>query len=141
MTADLFDAGALGVPVTDAALAKHRQAPTRARLPRPLPGEQYLGGPIPMSWLRVAAALPGKAFHLAVALWFEAGRRRGKSPTAHLSAATYRSFGLASRNTRDRALEALAGAGLVRVETRTGRPVLITIVASGPDPDGPAAGS
>ena len=76
-----------------------------------------------------------------MALWFAAVRRLTVSATVCLTAATCQSFGLAARNTRDRALEALAGAGLVRVETRTGRPTVITIVAGGPDPAGPATGS
>ena len=50
MPPDPFDADALGSPVTDADLKKLKQAPARARLPRPRKGEQYLGGPIPMGW-------------------------------------------------------------------------------------------
>ena len=133
MTPDPFDAALAGRPVSDADLARLKQTPTPARLPRPGKREQYLGGPIPMGWLGRAAALPGKALHLAVALWFEAGRRPGKPAAVGLSERTYRRFGLTARNTRARALRALAGAGLVRVEVRVGRPTVVTVLAAPPE--------
>ena len=35
--------------------------------------EPFLKGPIPMAWLKAAADLPGKAFHLGIAIWWLAG--------------------------------------------------------------------
>src|SRR5205823_1319932 len=100
-------------------------------------GEPYLGGPIPMDWAERAAALPGRARHLACALWFEALCRPGKSPTVALPPRTLRRFGLAARTTYYRALAVLVAAGLVHVETRRGRPPLVTILPT-PGPGGAA---
>jgi hypothetical protein len=97
------------------------------RLPRPYKGEPYLGGPIPMSWIERAATLPGRAWHLACALWFEALCSRRKSPDVRLPAKTRRRFGL-SRWSYPRALHALQAAGLIRVGHRTGRAAVITLL-------------
>jgi hypothetical protein len=34
---------------------------------------RFIKGPLPLPWLRRAAALPGKAFHVAVGLWYVKG--------------------------------------------------------------------
>ncbi len=39
---------------------------------------QFLKGPIPLLWISAACALPGKAPHVAVALWYRQGLARGK---------------------------------------------------------------
>src|SRR5262245_40184815 len=55
-------------------------APSRpARPPRHRPGEWFLRGPVPWSWLELAARLPGKALALSLCLWREAGRRRRRT--------------------------------------------------------------
>lgn len=126
MTPDRFDPATLGNPVCADRLTA--LAGARSRLPAPAKGEQYLGGPVPMNWLERAAALPGKAFHLGVALWFAAVRSRGKSPAVPLTEALARRFGCGARTTRSRALAALASAGLVSVEVRTGRAPVVTIL-------------
>ncbi len=131
MTPDPFDPASLGRPVTAATLDALKSAPTRAKLPRPASGEQYLGGPIPLDWLTCAACLPGKAYHLGTALWYSAGRSRGKNPTVKLTSTLAAHFGLGARTTRTRALAALRDAGLVRVEERTGRSPLVTILPIG----------
>src|SRR5262249_33929289 len=99
-------------------------------LPRPAKGELYLGGPIPMSWVERAAGLPGRAWHLACALWFQATVTPPRSATVELAKKTRRRFGLQSRKTYYRALRSLEGAGLVRVEYRPGRPPLVTILSA-----------
>jgi hypothetical protein len=119
-----------GRALTDADLLRLKGAPVRSRLPRPAKDEQYLGGPVPLAWLSRAAGLPGKALHLGIALWFAAVRSRGKDPTVALTDALADRFGLRSRTTRTRALDALRGADLVRVENRTGRAPLVTILPS-----------
>jgi hypothetical protein len=81
-----------------------------------------------VDWLELAAALPGKAFHLGVALWFEAVRSKGKNPAVKLTTVLGGRFGLHTRTTRSRALGALADAGLVSVEDRTGRSPVVTIL-------------
>jgi hypothetical protein len=42
-------------------------------------GEKFLKGPIPWPWLERAFLLPGKALHVALLLWREAGCRRCRS--------------------------------------------------------------
>ncbi len=128
MTPDPFDPEAVGRTMTAADL----NALTRPRLPRPGNGEQYIGGPIPIGWVMRAAVLPGKAFHLGIALWFEAGRSPSKDPVVTLSAGLIARFGLSARPTRTRALEALEAAGLVSVEKWTGRPPVVTILPADP---------
>lgn len=138
MTPDPFDPARVGRPVTAAALDRlTRAAP--GRLPRPATGEQYLGGPIPAGWLTRAAGLPGKALQLGVAVWFAAVRSKTKNPAVTLTAALNARFGLSARPTRARALKALAAAGLVAVEDRTGRPPVVTILPAPPDDAGPPA--
>jgi hypothetical protein len=94
--------------------------------PRPRKGECYFG-PVPMSWVERAAALPGRAWHLACALWFEASCS-GKA-VVRLPGNTRRRFGLRSGHTLRRAAEALRGKGLIAVEDRPGRLALYTLQA------------
>lgn len=105
---------------------------TRKSLPRPKERERYLGGPIPLSWLSRAASLPGKALHLAVALWYAAVRTPDKNPEVKLTRTLAAEFGLSARTTRARAIEALAGASLVAVSKRAGRSVVLTILPAPP---------
>jgi hypothetical protein len=128
MAPDPFDPAHVGNPLTTAGLNALTRAPRRASLPRPATGQQYLGGPIPLCWLSKAAALPGKALHLGVALWYAAGRSKGKNPAVKLTSALATQFGVGARTTRSRALEALKRAGLVSVEDRVGRTPLVTIL-------------
>lgn len=102
--------------------------PSRKGLPRPKERERYLGGPIPLGWLSRAASLPGKALHLAVALWYAAVRTPDKNPAVKLTRTLAAEFGLSTRTTRARAIESLAGAGLVEVSKRAGRSVMLTIL-------------
>src|SRR5581483_3598380 len=85
MTPDPFDPEHVGRAMSAAELDALKRTPTRSRLPRPAKGEEYLGGPIPLSWLGRAAVLPGKALHLGIALWFAAVRDRGKNPAVALT--------------------------------------------------------
>lgn len=96
-------------------------------LPRKTAGELFFG-PVPMGWAERAAALPGRAWHLACALWFDANCSRGKPATVQPTRRTLLRFGLSSRPTLYRALDVLEGAGLIRVETRDGRRPLVTIL-------------
>jgi len=95
-------------------------------LPRVGKGELYFTGPIPMNWVEVAAKLGGRAFHLACALWFEA--KLQKTATIRPSAKTLASFGLTSRQTFYRALDALVRAKLVRVRQEKGQRPIVTIL-------------
>jgi hypothetical protein len=89
--------------------------------------ELYLG-PIPMPWIERAAALPGRAWHLGCALWFEATCSQTGSAATRMPANTRRRFGLTNRHTFSHALRSLVAAGLVRVRVRPGRSPVITIL-------------
>jgi hypothetical protein len=106
-----------------------RRRKARRSLPRPARGELYLGC-IPMSWIERTAPLPGRAWHLACAIWFEASCAGGKP--ARLSGRTRRRFGLTDPGTCRRALAVLVEAGLVRVETRPGRKPTLMVKANRP---------
>ena len=108
----------LRLPVT-------RKPGTPQRLPRPKAGEKFLRGPIPLSWLSVAAQLPGKSLHVAIAIWLMASL--AKSAIVPLSNAAALPFGL-DRNAKYRALEWLEEAGLISVERKAGRSPVVTVL-------------
>jgi hypothetical protein len=120
--ADPFDVEALRLPADEVAALPRR---TQRRPPRHRQGQRFLKGPIPWEWLERTFALKGKALHVALLLWQEAGccnRRsvrlclRGKLPV-----------GLTRQSAR-RALRALAGAGLVTIGRLPGRGLEVTIL-------------
>jgi hypothetical protein len=92
--------------------------------PRHRQGEKFLKGPIPWLWLATAFPLPGKALHLALVLWREAGCRRSR--TVRLCLSGKLPPGL-SRQSARRGLRRLAAAGLVTVRQRPGRGLEIVI--------------
>jgi len=74
---------------------------------------EFLKGPIPIPWLLRAVQLPGKApLAVALAIWFEAGRR--KSNEVKLTTAILNRFNV-NRKAKYRALKMLEEAGLIRV--------------------------
>jgi hypothetical protein len=95
-----------------------------ARPPRPVKGERFLKGPVPLPWLEAAAKLPGKSFHAAIALWYAAGLTG--SATVSLSNLGGHRFGF-DRSSKYRALAWLEEAGLIKVERKLGRSPLVTI--------------
>jgi hypothetical protein len=80
-----------------------------------------------MRWLRRAADLPGKALHLALALWFEAICSPDRSPVVKLQRRKRGWFGL-ERRAFYRALQSLQKAGLIGVEPRRGKVPRVTIL-------------
>ena len=94
--------------------------------PRHERGERFLKGPIPLNWLAKAARQPGKALHVAIAIWFLAGVTRSRNVV--LSSNLMFSFG-ASRFSTYRGLKALEEAGLLKVIRHPGRGPRITIQA------------
>mgnify|MGYP002526675275 CR=1 FL=1 len=85
---------------------------------------EFLCGPIPLPWLIPAAALPGKALAVGVALWFKAGVSR--THTVPASGSLLRRFGVGS-GARARGLRLLENAGLIEVERHVGRCPVVTI--------------
>src|SRR5438552_183520 len=97
--------------VTRASTPRRRRRPRpESRLPRHRPGERFLQGPIPMTWLSAAMRLPGKALHVAVAIWQRAGMKRNATIKLNLSRLDGVTHSAASRG-----LDALERARLVTV--------------------------
>lgn len=91
----------------------------RHRVPRHKPGERFLRGPIPLDWLIAAGRLTGRALHVALAIWYQAGRQRKGEVgfSARLPADLFEM----DRSTATRALRDLERAGLVQVTWAPGR--------------------
>jgi len=119
---DPFDVEALrGAGVDLAALSRR---PSR-KPPRHRQGEKFLKGPIPWSWLERAFLLPGKALHIALLLWYEAGCRRNRTVPLCLAG---RLPGGLSRQSARRGLRNLVAAGLVSVQRKPGSGLQVTIL-------------
>lgn len=107
-------------PVVDLDLARARRARARAHVEAKLPvrgqGEIFLGGPIPFSWWAAASRLPGRALHVALALWHQATLQRGVAVVT-LKASLCRKLGV-ERNAMYRAVDHLQQAGLIEVVER-----------------------
>jgi hypothetical protein len=97
----------------------------RRRLPRHRPGERFLKGPIPLTWLQHAGRLPGKALHVSIALWYFAGIKRTQEVSLSLSRLV--EFG-ANRYAAARGLRALEAARLVSVVRHVGRRPVVTLL-------------
>jgi hypothetical protein len=110
-------------------------------LPKPkakkITGE-FLKGPIPLPWLTAVTKLSGKApLSVALAVWFEAGRR--KSNEVKLTTAILRRFSV-NRKAKYAALRSLERAGLVRVRREPRRNPVVTILDVQGEPGGEGAG-
>jgi|SRR5262245_16479037 len=102
----------------------------RIRPPRHRAGERFLKGPIPWPWLCRAARLPGRALHVALAVWYLAGVHR--SASVHLSLSCLaRELGVL-RDSARRGLEELEQAGLVQVARHASRRSEVTLLTGGP---------
>jgi hypothetical protein len=90
----------------------------------------FLKGPVPWAWLARAATCPGKTLHVAVALWFHAGRTRSKS--VRLTNTLLESLGV-SRWSKYRALEQLVEARLVLVDHDGPGNLVVTLLEADTD--------
>lgn len=93
--------------------------------PRHRPGQKFLKGPIPLTWLTRAAALPGKSLHVGLTIWFLAGLTQSR--TVKLSSIGAASFGV-DRYAKYRALRWLEEAGLIVVDRKVGRSPRVTLI-------------
>jgi hypothetical protein len=93
--------------------------------PRQRRGEAFLRGPVPWLWVQAAMRLPGRALHVGILLWKEAGCR--KSRTVRLRLTASHDYGI-HPDTLNRGLEALLAAGLVAVRRRPGHPPEVTLL-------------
>lgn len=87
--------------------------------------QRFLKGPVPLSWLMVAAQLSGKALAVGIALWFRSGLER--SSQVRLPTTLLTLFGI-DRHAKARAIDALEKASLIAVERRKGKNPVITIL-------------
>jgi DNA-binding transcriptional ArsR family regulator len=104
----------------------HHRLPKTGRPPRRIRGEKFIRGPIPLSWLGVAAGLPGRSLAVALELWFWAGLR--DQTTVEISLSNLRTASGISRSSASRGLAELERAGLVSVERHPGRKPSVTIL-------------
>ena len=89
----------------------------------------FLKGPIPLNWLSTAAALPGKALNVALAVRWLADMSKGGE--VHVTKAALQYFGLSEDAYRD-GLGRLEVAGLVAVTRKAGRRARVRILAVKP---------
>jgi hypothetical protein len=90
------------------------------------PTDPFLKGPIPMSWLKLAAELPGKAFQLGIAIWWL--RPMSKSENFKLTQKALDYVGISRDATYD-ALKRLEARGLIRVQRSPGRRPIVGILS------------
>jgi hypothetical protein len=95
------------------------------RPPRHRTREEFLKGPIPLDWLGLADRLPGRTLAVALALWFEIGRKNRRRVS--LTRAIFVRLDVKPK-AQYHGLRALEGAGLVRVDRRTGKNPTVTIL-------------
>ena len=108
-------------------------------LPSPRTGELYIGVKVPWSWIEAAGRLPGRALHVGMLLWREAGRRRTARVPMSVSAVA-RMFGI-SRASAGRALAALEAAQLVCVERRAGAKAHVRLLGAARESTTPGRGA
>jgi hypothetical protein len=121
-TPDPFDPDTLRAPSVDLVSLCNRPS---KRPPRHRNGEAFLKGPIPWLWLERACRLPGKALHVAMLLWKEAGCTNNR--TVALCLARPAALGM-HPDTASRALRALAAAALVSIRHRPGKALEVTLL-------------
>jgi hypothetical protein len=94
------------------------------QLPHHKPGEKFLKGPIPWNWLSKAAKQPGKALHVAIAIWLIAGIKNNRN--IDLSYNVLEEMGV-DRHATYLGLTALEEAGLISVIHNNGSCPAVTI--------------
>ena len=102
---------------------------TKPKTRLPARGKKYFRGPVPLSWLSLAAKLSGRTLHVGLAVWHVAHLTKDGSEVV-LSRSACSAFGV-ERQTMRRALARLEAAGLVRVAYHHGRSPRVTILDVG----------
>mgnify|MGYP000857347998 FL=1 len=95
---------------------------------------RFVRGPIPLRWLKTAAALPGKALQVGIALWFKWGVV-GQAGTIAVTDSLVSEIDPMDRKTRYRALKSLEEAQLVAVTRRPGMAPRAAIILKPEEPD------
>ena len=110
----------------DTACVPRGRATQVGRPSRHARGVYFLKGPVPWSWLQKAMSLPGRALHVSLYLWWQAGMNKKHEVSVSLSRIT-RETGV-PRLTLVRGLKTLEQAGLVSVLRHSGRKPQVTIL-------------
>lgn len=100
-------------------------------VPRPeaeIAAQRFVKGPLPLAWFHRAAALPGKALNVGLALWYVKGLCRKSTFPFRRSAPD--TFGVSKDATYD-ALSNLEAAGLISVVRHRGRAPVVTVIDVG----------
>jgi hypothetical protein len=98
-----------------------------SKLPRHQPGAKFLKGPIPWEWMHTAITLPGKALHIGILLWLEAGMK--KRPTVRLNLSAQMKYGI-SRKAARAGIQALQVAKLIEVKYHPGQMLEVTLLGT-----------
>ncbi len=114
------------VPHPDQLRLTTRTTSLNRKIPRHKVGQKFLKGPIPLDWLRMAAMEPGKAFHVAIGLWFWAGIKRSREVPFSMSWLR-KTLGV-GRYSGYRGLAKLERTGLVSVVRHRGRKSVVTLL-------------
>ena len=109
------------------------QGLTGRPIPRHGPLDTFLRGPIPWPWWSRAASLPGRALHVASAVRYLVGWKRG--PVVSLALGDLDPFLGVARQAARRGLRALESVALVEVESRAGCKLLVRVCEVEDDPD------
>ena len=96
----------------------------KRRLPKHKRGEEFLKGPIPLTWLQEAARLPGKTIVVGLVIWFKVGCN--KTATVKTSNLLLHRLGV-GRKAGYEGLRRLEKAGLIEVERHIGRSPVVTV--------------
>ena len=100
-------------------------SPLEQSLSTPRQNSRFVRGPINLAWIQRAAVLPGRILHVAVALCYQDGFKRGAQ--FRIQPNIMRGFGV-SPSSLSRALVALECAGLVKVSRASGRAAEVVIL-------------
>jgi hypothetical protein len=91
------------------------------------PDRRKLFGPIPWSWWVQACRLPGRVLHVASAIWATIGWNGGRSAVCEIPLGVWADLALGRKAVR-RGLIALESHELIRVDSKAGRPVVVTLL-------------
>ena len=95
------------------------------RPPRHRPGEAFIKGPVPYSWMAAACRLPGSGLHVASTYWYLCHRYQG--PNRYGLDALARSLEISDDTVR-RALHSAEEAGLLSVVREPGCKLAVSII-------------
>lgn len=100
-------------------------------LPKPLPGEGFIKGPIPFGWMRIATDCGTKGAAVGLLIWYAAGWQR-KNPI-RFSRSVYDQLGIHPKTCR-RVLLRMQEASIVSLDLHRGRSPVVTILPTPSDP-------